>query len=298
MSSIKLRKLFSDKNGIAPALVSLLDMMNPRPGIQDANGSWLYGAPDSHSQKAEIEHGGETLGWVVGKDAPRVAALMTAIAAKEAEKIALADEVLEKYRELNLLYNLSEKLATTLDLNAVAEIALMESSRLIHSAAGKIIMSDSMQDVAAFGGELLGMTPTAMQHVAAKARETGKGEIVNAPAGALASFLVAPLKAKDRVIGVMVLARESAQTYQAEDLKLLATVASEAAPVIENALLYEKAIREASEREERLKKQIETLQIQIDDSRTARQVAEITETDYFQNLREKAERLRHVAGAE
>ncbi len=296
MSRIKLKKLFSDKSGIAPALVGLLDGINWRVGIQDVNGTRLTSEPDSHSQKAAIELGGETLGWVVGENAPGIAALVAAIAAKEAEKIALADEVLEKYRELNLLYNLSEKLATTLDLNTVAEIALTESSRLIRSAAGRLVLCEGMQDVAAFGDELLRTTAEIMEHLAAKTLETGKGEIVNAEAGAPGSLLSAPLKAKDRVIGMIILAREPTQTYKAEEFKLLATVASEAAPVIENAVMYEKAIREASEREDRLKKQIEALQIQIDDSRTARQVAEITETDYFQNLREKAERLRRSAG--
>ena len=35
------------------------------------------------------------------------------------------------------------------------------------------------------------------------------------------------------------------------------------------------------------------LRIEIDQGRQARQVAEITETDYFQELREKAKALRH-----
>lgn len=297
MTRIKLKKLFSQKNSVAPALAVLLDVINPRPGIQDNDGTWLYGGPYSQSQKAAIEQGGETLGWVVGENAQHVAALVAAIAAKEAEKIALADEVLEKYRELNLLYNLSEKLATTLDLKAVAEIALTESSRLIRSAAGKIILCENMQDVTLFGAELLARTSEPIDNIVARTLETGKGDIVNAEAGVAASLLSAPLKSQDRVIGMIVLARASPQSYTAEDFKLLATVASEAAPVIENAVQYERAVREASEREARLKKQIAALQIQIDDSRTARQVAEITETDYFQSLREKAERLRGSAGA-
>ncbi|GAB4215277.1 MAG: hypothetical protein OHK0022_54960 [Roseiflexaceae bacterium] len=45
-------------------------------------------------------------------------------------------------------------------------------------------------------------------------------------------------------------------------------------------------------REQGLRQQIEDLKIEIDEARKARQVAEITETDYFQNLREKARRMR------
>jgi CheY-like chemotaxis protein len=45
-------------------------------------------------------------------------------------------------------------------------------------------------------------------------------------------------------------------------------------------------------REQRLRQQIEELRIEIDESRKARQVAEITETDYFQTLQQKARKMR------
>jgi CheY-like chemotaxis protein len=45
-------------------------------------------------------------------------------------------------------------------------------------------------------------------------------------------------------------------------------------------------------RERQLRQQIEDLRIEIDEARKARQVAEITDTEYFQNLREKARKLR------
>lgn len=80
----------------------------------------------------------------------------------------------------------------------------------------------------------------------------------------------------------------------AADLKLLNTVASQAAPAIENALLYEKALREAREREERLQQQIQALRIELDEVRQAKQVEEITETNYFQQLLSKADDLREL----
>jgi HAMP domain-containing protein len=50
--------------------------------------------------------------------------------------------------------------------------------------------------------------------------------------------------------------------------------------------------REVIRREENLKRQVAELNIQIDVARKARQVAEITETQYFQNLKKKARELR------
>jgi hypothetical protein len=59
-------------------------------------------------------------------------------------------------------------------------------------------------------------------------------------------------------------------------------------------LLYEKSLREAQEREERLQRQIQALRIELDEARQTKQVAEITESDYFQQLRHQADSLREI----
>jgi HAMP domain-containing protein len=50
-------------------------------------------------------------------------------------------------------------------------------------------------------------------------------------------------------------------------------------------------------REDRLRRQVSDLRIQIDTSKKARQVAQITETDYFQQLQERASSLRNRPGS-
>ena len=47
-------------------------------------------------------------------------------------------------------------------------------------------------------------------------------------------------------------------------------------------------------REQRLKQQVQELRIELDESRQAEHVAEITETDYFQQLRGEADSLRKI----
>ncbi len=47
-------------------------------------------------------------------------------------------------------------------------------------------------------------------------------------------------------------------------------------------------VREVYAREESLKRQVAELRIEIDEAKKAQQVAEITDTDYFQQLRQKA----------
>jgi hypothetical protein len=49
---------------------------------------------------------------------------------------------------------------------------------------------------------------------------------------------------------------------------------------------------EVQAREEQLKRQVEELRIKIDEVKKAKQVAEITETEYFRRLREHAREMR------
>jgi CheY-like chemotaxis protein len=60
------------------------------------------------------------------------------------------------------------------------------------------------------------------------------------------------------------------------------------------ARVFQRMAREVVARETRLKAQVQELRIQIDQSRQAKKVAEITESDYFQKLRGQADELRNI----
>ena len=64
------------------------------------------------------------------------------------------------------------------------------------------------------------------------------------------------------------------------------------------ARVFRRMALEVYAREQRLKQEVKRLRIEIDEAKAARQVAEITETDYFQDLQRKAEELRLDAGSE
>jgi len=301
MARIRLKKLIFDRAAADP-IATFLKNVDTSLAIQDATGAWLIGAADETAPKFPIKFGAEILGYAVGgAHAAHVAIMLSYFADRENEKVTLADEVLEKYREINLLYTISEKLGASLDLNTVAKTIFTEARRLINATAGEMILCDeigAVQSISRFGDAPAPAESRPWDNVIARILQTGKGEIVNAgepdaPIQSAVSFMCAPLKAKQRVNGVLVLVGDSTIMYKAGDLKLLNTVASQASPAIENALLYQKTLREAREREEHLQRQIDQLRIQIDEARLTKQVAEITETDYFQMLREKADRLRY-----
>jgi CheY-like chemotaxis protein len=58
------------------------------------------------------------------------------------------------------------------------------------------------------------------------------------------------------------------------------------------ARVFQRMAREVRAREERLTRQVQELRIQVDEAKKARAVAEITTTDYFQNLQHRAQELR------
>jgi two-component system cell cycle response regulator len=64
------------------------------------------------------------------------------------------------------------------------------------------------------------------------------------------------------------------------------------------ARVFQRMAREVELREQALKRQVQQLRIEIDGARAARQVAAITETDYFQDLQRKVDELRSGSEAD
>jgi DNA repair ATPase RecN len=59
------------------------------------------------------------------------------------------------------------------------------------------------------------------------------------------------------------------------------------------ARVFQRMAREVYAREQRLKAEVQQLRIEIDEVRKAREVAEITDSGYFKNLRTKAKEARN-----
>ena len=101
----------------------------------------------------------------------------------------------------------------------------------------------------------------------------------------LRSTMCTPLLARGRVIGaIYVDSRIQKGIFDEEDLEMLDTFATQAAFAIDNARIYTRTVQK-----------MQQLTIELDETRKARQVAEITETDYFKKLRERAQAMRDAA---
>jgi two-component system cell cycle response regulator len=74
----------------------------------------------------------------------------------------------------------------------------------------------------------------------------------------------------------------------------LADVATRTDALGKLARVFSRMAHEVYAREQHLKQQVQQLRIELDEVRQTRQVAEITETDYFQQLQTRAQDLRQI----
>jgi len=81
-----------------------------------------------------------------------------------------------------------------------------------------------------------------------------------------------------------------ANTFQAESLDEVARRSDELGQL---ALVFQEMARQVYAREQHLQRQVQQLRIEIDQERRAREVADITESEYFQQLLGKAKELRN-----
>ena len=68
--------------------------------------------------------------------------VLAVLAGQAIEQKALAQELLDRYREINLLYRLHETIGGQIDLKEVAVSALVESVRIVKADGGALFMRD------------------------------------------------------------------------------------------------------------------------------------------------------------
>jgi hypothetical protein len=248
MDATELRRLIVRHRHVAPMLSVLLASTNARVTITDATGEVILdrqagSAPaDAPVERHPISVEGTTIGWVEGpRPAGAVASVLSYACAREADKRALAREALDRYRELNLIYDLAEQIGATLEVDAVADVAVTEASRLPTGGQGFIVLRDG-PDGAQLDGGILG------------AIFAGEAEIVNDVAGdprataterGAASLVAAPLRVRGERLGVIGTRSTTPVEFHASDLKLLTAIASLAAPTLDQAATHEAVLREA-----------------------------------------------------
>ncbi len=252
--------------GLAPAAGLSL-------AVQDPAGRTLAGAEIGTSQVAarcEIVVGSKLAGWAVAADpapsgadcaAPAAASLVArtlgSLARGEAEMAALAAELLSRYEEITLLYDLSEVLGSALDEGALCAVAVERCLRAIPASSGTISLLDAdgrLEPVAARGAPGAKDVWAGTEGVAAQVTATGNEALMHegegwagpdgashAGAPALLSVPVVPsVKAGggSPAIGALTLVgRRSGERFSAGDARLASSVAFQLGVAVENSRL-------------------------------------------------------------
>lgn len=249
--------------------------------VTGAEGALLFGSTSAADEPLSVAGpGGEPVLRVAAERpvGPVLAAALQALLALDDERRQIADEVLGLYREVNLLYELAETLTRTAGRDELASRMLAEVTRLVDADSAMVVIEqDGRQTVGAHLGHE--MPPPAELD---RARIDDDG-----------ALLVAPLSVGDERHGAIIL-RRSGSAFSAADAKLLGAVAAQAAGVLERVLEEERRAAAAAARERRLQEQIDELRIELDERRQAAQVAQITETEYYGDLRAEAADLRRI----
>jgi class 3 adenylate cyclase len=269
MIKLSLKSILNKKNETASVIVSLIRQLNATVWIEDETGKVLLGTQgDTCATERKIIVDNEVLGVVKGDDKANIVAdLLASSVQKDAEKKKLGSEVLNLYQEINLIYNFSERLAQTIDAPAISQTTLEEAGRVIKSNSGVVLLWDEDAQrlkILASSGELFFAEEKLYSELRllSKILLSGQSEILTdvstlSQAGILLpevrSVIYSALKVNKRTMGAIILSSNEWVQYTAADLKLLTTLALQSSAAIESALLYEKNLREAKEREEAMR---------------------------------------------
>ena len=248
MAEPDLARLVVRHRHVAPMLSALLTGTNAGCRISDTDGTVIVEREGSGIgfEKFPITVEGRTVGWVEGDRAGRaIAAVLSYAVAREADKRALAREALERYRELNLVYELADRLSGELELDAIARIAVGEASKLPGGGSGFLLVSDGtggelrpVVDEAGVGAAVAGVGivgSVASSAVAEEVNDVVADTRATAAERGFASLIAAPVLARGSTLGILGAASRTPVEYQAADLKLLAAIAAILGPAIAGA---------------------------------------------------------------
>ena len=269
MAILSLKALIGATSDAAASVRALMSALDGPLGIEDAAGKPLMGAAPDGLHRVPVLCGDTALGCVSGPaaSAEALALLLQHLVAKEAERRSLAGEVLHLYREIHLIDQLSEDLTALLEVSAVSKSALAQARRLIAATSGGVLVTDKAGEplrYAAQFGEVAALPEPGSAYVDS-VLERGVAEIFNVGAmirecsgppeartgsSRFRSLIFAPLRAKQRTLGLVVLINDAGDPYTAADLKLLNTIALQTAAAIENSLMCTEMVAAARYREQ------------------------------------------------
>jgi GAF domain-containing protein len=232
MTDLDFRRLVLRHRHVAPMLSTLLSSTQAALRVTDAADRVILerdaarlGATATERFPVAVE--GEVVGWVEGDRVARaVASVLAYASAREADKRSLAREALDRYRELNLVYDLAERLTGELDAAAVTAAAEEEAARLV-TGGRAVLTTDARED-----GIVGTVRRTGVAEIVADVASDGRATEDERRSVSLAA---APVMAHGEQIGVLAVGTDGRRELTSADLKLLTAIAAIVGPVLDRA---------------------------------------------------------------
>ena len=216
--------------------------------VEDVHGTLLFGkAPDHFEQQVPVTVYGELLGYVKGGEkAQLIADWLTQWAMLEEGRKRLGAEVLHLYREINLMFDFSEKLASTVGMESVARLTMEEAGRIIPFDQGVVFSLVAPSPLVRVIAQTGISSPA--EELWAQISPAKFPEIKNLEGS---WGMTAPLRVNQQELGTILLLRDHGTEFSAGDLKLLTSLAFQSASAMERAIQFEAATTLALEQQRR-----------------------------------------------
>ncbi|AET69949.1 GAF domain-containing protein [Desulfosporosinus orientis DSM 765] len=249
MSKGLLKKLVS-KKGFKSLIADIEKIMQSPFCIKDEKGKVLIGNDPGNKSMHPVNFNSEIVGWVCGDEQlSGLANLLSFWMSLESEKTSLGKELLDRYREITFYFNITEQLAGNHGPKEAAKLLIAEAKRIIKAEDISILLIDkddaellATSTSESFSGEIF----QACQVIVHNVLKNAKPEVINQLSGdhrcvqesmPVEALMCAPLTINNKILGVIMVSNDTGNGYTAGDLKMLMTVAYQAAAAIENAKL-------------------------------------------------------------
>jgi class 3 adenylate cyclase len=251
-----IKKMLADKNFLS--MVREMALLSSSPvAIVDAHGAFIFGKEGEYLEDHPIVSSGATIAVVKGaKEAELIAKILTRmvdyeglICLKQIEVTRVVGAAEEEHKRLGILSEIAQTMGEKSDVAEIAKLAVAGAGKFIKSTSASIMLLNKdtglLNILSAAGQEYHPkITLRPGEGIAGSVFKSGKSELVNnvsldaryiEGAKSANAIMCAPLKAKDKVLGVFNVSNETNINFSQQDLQMFSILASHVSSAIENA---------------------------------------------------------------
>jgi diguanylate cyclase (GGDEF)-like protein len=247
MKDLNLKKLFSKREHFS-LLENIVSIAAGPIAVFDNAGNLISGRQpleEMNSFPVKLER--ETIGYVSGgQEAENVALIISGLIETWSVQRSLADEILKKYKEHDLLYNINDAASLHPKTEEIADFIINELKRLIEFDYASILIFNEIENtfevLSSYGDDCrCTYYKKYIEKINGNIFKNGRGEIINEifeKDNVAYSFMAVPLKTKEKTIGIINVCSFKEIQYNTSDFKILSSITSYIANSIEITRLH------------------------------------------------------------